>query len=108
MNKPTLIIFCLLSSNAVMADVKTPSLPSSKEIVSMYRAEKPIACYAFIDEGNTYNKCVTNSMEALSTSNVSYQDFTVGQLKLLATRSPNNSKRMQYAKYILASIGFSL
>lgn len=74
----------------------------------MFRDEKPIACYAFIDEENTYDRCVTNSMKALATSNISYQDFTVGQLRLLATRSPRNSKRMQYAKHILASIGFSL
>ncbi len=81
------------------------TLPNTAELRALYRSKKPVACYAFIDEGANFQNCIKNSTAALSTSNVSYEDFTLGQLRLLATRSKAGSARMKYAKQILRAIG---
>lgn len=103
--------FLLLSSFMIMpvqaANTESPGLPGPKQIKSMFNAKEEVGCLPLIEEGNTYHKCLESSRNALNSNsyNLDYETFTLGQLKLLATRSPINSKRMQHAKYVLRSIG---
>ncbi|MEZ8733916.1 hypothetical protein [Vibrio sp. 10N.239.312.D08] len=102
-----LLLSTLIIIPAQAANTEPPSLPSPKQLKSMFNAKEDLGCLPLIEEGNTYHKCLESSRIALNSNsyNLDYETFTLGQLKLLATRSPINSKRMQNAKYVLRSIG---
>lgn len=101
------LISALITMPVQAANTKQPSLPGPKQLKSMFNAKDDLGCLPLIEEGETYDKCLESSRIALNSNsyNLDYETFTLGQLKLLATRSPLNSKRMQHAKYILRSIG---
>lgn len=99
------IALIALFSTVSSANGLSQTLPDAKSILNSFKLKESIGCYPLIDEGANYTKCLHNSNNALASMNIDYETFTLGQLRLLATRSPIHSSRMQNARFILSAIG---